>query len=144
MASITAIEADWRKQNFTTMGVGHYYDLKRHCFRCRQPFIFFAEEQKFWYEDLHLRLEVRANYCWSCRKQNRGVAAARQRYEELFHIAVLSESEAVEMAEHCLLLMEEKQFSPRKAEHVRALLKRVPEKTARRLGRRLETFEARH
>lgn len=42
----TAIKADVSKQNCSTMGVSHYYDLERRCDRCERSFIFFAEEQR--------------------------------------------------------------------------------------------------
>lgn len=138
----TAIEADWSKQNFSTMGVSHYYDLNRKCSRCQCPFIFFAEEQKFWYEELHLRLEVSPDCCHDCRRHKRGVDHSRERYEELFHVRERSPQEDAEMAEHCLLLMEEEQFSPRKSELVRMLIKRVSARKAKNLRTRLEAFEA--
>jgi len=140
----TAIEADCSKQNFSTMGVSYYYDLRRKCHRCQSPYIFFAEEQKFWYEELHLRLEVSPDCCHGCRRHKRGVSRSRECYEELFHKTDRTPQDDAEMAEHCLLLMEEGKFSPRKAEHVRMLLKRVPTKKAPGLRARLKAFEARH
>src|SRR5262245_27545254 len=48
----TAIKADVSLQHITTMPVTHYFDLKRVCQDCRRPFLFFAAEQKHWYEEL--------------------------------------------------------------------------------------------
>ena len=36
----------------------HYFDAKRVCRKCERPFLFFAEEQKYWYEDLRFPLEA--------------------------------------------------------------------------------------
>lgn len=137
----TAIEADYAKQNFTTMGVTFYYDMKRICERCKSPFIFFAEEQKFWYEELQLLIDVTARQCHECRHHNRSVAYSRERYEELFHNKERTLEEDFEIAEHCLLLMEEGVFSPRKSQFVRMLIKRTSEKKGRKLQRRLDAFE---
>jgi hypothetical protein len=51
MAS-TAVAADVSRQIFTTMPVTHYFDVKRVCRGCQRPFLFFADEQKHWYEEL--------------------------------------------------------------------------------------------
>src|SRR5687768_13036282 len=48
----TAIEADVARQNAPTIGVTHYFDSRRVCRTCSRPFLFFAEEQKYWYETL--------------------------------------------------------------------------------------------
>ncbi len=123
----TAIVADIAKQNYTTFPVTHYFDTKRTCRDCRRPFLFFAEEQRYWYEELGFPLDAGCDRCVPCRKRQQGIALTRQRYEELFHVAKPSAEELLEMAECCASIIEAKLFSPRQCEHVRALLHRVPE-----------------
>ena len=138
----TAIEADISKQTITTMGVTHYFDELRTCQDCDAPFIFFAAEQKHWYEDLGFSLEANCIHCIHCRKKRQAIARMRERYEQLFHVSTPSDAERLEMAECCLGLVEAGVFSPRKTEHVRALLGRVSGDSARSLTRRLLAVEA--
>jgi hypothetical protein len=128
----TAVKADVSKQIFTTLPVTHYFDSKRTCYRCQRPFIFFAEEQKHWYEELGFSIEVDCDRCVPCRKKDQGIARRRRRYEELFHVAHPSDEELLEMAECCLSLIEASIFSPQKEERVRMLLNRAGDHAAKR------------
>ncbi|WP_366929827.1 zinc-ribbon domain containing protein [uncultured Thiodictyon sp.] len=53
----TAIRADLSRQTPATVQVTHYFDVRRQCRDCDKPFIFFAEEQKYWYEILGFGLD---------------------------------------------------------------------------------------
>ena len=53
----TAICADLSRQAQATCHVTHYYDIDHLCVDCGKRFIFFAEEQKHWYEELGFGLE---------------------------------------------------------------------------------------
>jgi hypothetical protein len=121
----TAVEADLSRQSRATVPVTHYYDVKRKCRDCGRPFIFFAEEQKHWYEELGLPLEADCVRCVPCRKRQHGIAAKRERYEELFHRVERTADENLEMAECCVSLIEEGVFNARQAQHVRRLLKQA-------------------
>lgn len=136
----TAVVADPSRQVITTMGVTHYYDLRRVCRDCKRPFLFFAAEQKHWYEELGFTLEADAVRCVPCRREQQGVDHSRRRYEALVS-AERSLEEDAELAEHCLVLMESGLFSPRKGEFARYLAKRLCAKVARRLLRRLDAFD---
>lgn len=138
----TAIVADISKQAISTMGVTHYFDEVRTCGSCRKPFLFFAEEQRHWYEELGFSLEACCNRCVYCRREQQHIARDRARYEELCHVEEPSPAELVEQAECCLTLMEEELFSPHKAQFVRSVLNRLSESRGRPLRRRLERFEA--
>ena len=46
------------RQSPAMVPVTHYYDVTRTCRDCDRPFIFFAQEQKHWYEQLGLPLEA--------------------------------------------------------------------------------------
>ena len=121
----TAIEADLTRQSRATVPVTHYYDVRRKCRDCDRPFIFFAQEQKHWYEELGLPLEADCVRCVPCRKRQHGLSAKRERYEELFHVAARNADESLEMAECCLSLIEAGIFNRRQIEHVRELLNRA-------------------
>lgn len=121
----TALPAETSKQLPATVQVTHYFDLTRTCRRCHRPFIFFAQEQKYWYEELRMPLEVDALHCVPCRRQLREVLSLRQRYEELYH-AQRTVSQTYEMAEAAAVLLEEGVFGSKVADKLRGLLRQLP------------------
>lgn len=123
----TAIEADLERQSFSPVPVLYYFDLKRDCVSCNRPFIFFAEEQRHWYESLGFVLDADCIRCVECRKQRQGLERQRHRYEELFHRKYRSLDENLEMAECCLCLIENALFHKRQTERVRMLLNTIPQ-----------------
>jgi hypothetical protein len=137
----TAVVADVSRQVITTMGVTHYFDERRVCAGCQRPFLFFADEQKHWYEELRFSLEADCKRCVPCRKEEQVVSHARARYEELTHVADRTPDLDLEMAECCLLLVEAGVFGRRQTEHVRALLRRAPAAERRRLLERVAAIE---
>ena len=142
----TAVEADLSRQSPATVPVTHYYDVKRACRDCGRPFIFFAQEQKHWYEELGLPLEADCVRCVPCRKRQHGIAAKRERYEDLFHVQARTPAENLEMADCCLALVEEGLFNTRQTGRVRQLLKQVerqigPTAASESLRKRLAAIE---
>ena len=119
----TAISARLSRQAPATVPVTHYFDVKRKCRDCDKWFIFFAEEQQYWYEELGFALESDCVRCVPCRKRQQGVAQQRERYEELFHIPQRTVDQNLEMADCCLALVEEAVFHRRQLQRVRMLLK---------------------
>ncbi|HEX2835195.1 MAG TPA: zinc-ribbon domain containing protein [Thermoanaerobaculia bacterium] len=76
-----AIRGNVRKQRFCgahNLGKYFYVDEPHTCVQCNQEFIFFAKEQRFWYEMLGFHLDSRALRCLKCRKQRRSENALRQ------------------------------------------------------------------
>jgi Probable zinc-ribbon domain len=137
----TAIEADLSRQTPATVPVTHYFDVKRVCRNCGRPFIFFAEEQKQWYQELGFPLEADAVRCPPCRKRLQQIARNRERYEQLFHLPARTLHETLEMADCCLTLIEEAVFYKRQMDRVRMLLNSVPEE--KRSGQRYSNLVAR-
>jgi hypothetical protein len=121
----TAVEADLEKQPPSPIPVLYYFDLKRVCVDCNRPFIFFAEEQKFWYESLGFSLGADCIRCINCRKQQQGNEQRRHRYEELLHKQQRSIEEDFQMAECCIELIESGLFHNRQTERIRMLLNRI-------------------
>jgi len=123
----TAIRADVRKQIPATMHITHYYDLERQCCDCRRMFIFFAAEQKYWYEELQFGLDSDCVRCVPCRKQQQGIARSRQQYEDLFHVPDRTEDQSLFMAECCLDLIDNDVFSLKQTQRIRMLLNTIPD-----------------
>ncbi len=131
----SAIPADVRKQNFTTMSHLHWYvDTLRDCRTCRRPFIFFAREQQYWYETLRFRVEAECWECVECRASLRTVRQHFQRYGELVGQAALSNVEMLALATDATFLWN--QGILRDAQRLRRIknraLRQVPEAAATR------------
>lgn len=146
----TAIAADLTRQQPATVPVTHYFDVTRECIDCERPFIFFAQEQQFWYEELGFPLESDCVRCVDCRKKQQGLALAKERYETLFHVENKTTEQRLEMAAYCLELMEAGVFSTRQTERVREwlnLVRRMKDQAHQarvdELQARVESVEAR-
>jgi hypothetical protein len=137
----TAVKADISRQRFTTFAVTHYFDSRRVCRDCERPFLFFADEQKHWYEELGFSIEADCDRCLACRKEQQGIARQRESYERLFHVEHRTPAENLEMAECCLALVEASVFGRRQTERVRMLLRDAPAKARERLMRRVLAIE---
>ena len=122
----TAIPADLSRQSPATVPVTHYFDVRRQCRDCGKPFIFFAAEQQYWYEELGFGLDSDCVRCIVCRKAQQGSGLKRERYEELFHIADRTAKQDLDMADCCLSLVEAHIFHKRKLQDIRAILNRIP------------------
>ena len=142
----TAIVADTSKQISRPVSITHYYDRDCVCRKCGRPFIFFALEQKYWYEELRFPPEANCVCCTDCRMADRNIVRQRKRYENLCHTDNPTTAEMLEMANCCLTLIEEGLFSNRQTEHVRAIINHIPpdqqvSKNFEELVRRLHTIE---
>ena len=122
----TAIAADLARQCPATIAVTHYFDTKRACLDCRRPFIFFAAEQKHWYETLHFPLEANCVRCPVCRKRTQVLSRVRREHDTLAKVRPRTMEQNLAMAGCVLTLVEAGVFPPRQLEKVRMLLKRVP------------------
>ena len=78
----SAIVADWRRQNFSTFPRGTYVDLRERCRDCGREFLFFAREQKHWYEELGFYVDARCVRCPACRKTEGTLRRRFTRYAE--------------------------------------------------------------
>ena len=122
----TAILADLSRQTPATYAVTHYYDFEEVCRGCGRSFIFFAEEQKFWYEDLRLPLEVQPVRCVPCRAEERGLVRGKSRYDTLLGKPDRSAEEDAALVDVALTLIENGLFSRKMTDRLRAVLKNLP------------------
>lgn len=121
----TGIVADQEKQHAHAYVVPYYFDKKCVCRDCKRPFIFFAEEQKHWYEDLGFYIWARCVRCVDCRKKGQLVRKAHKRYQELIQQSDCTPSEHLELAEYCIAQMESGDMRPQRCDYVRSLLKKA-------------------
>jgi hypothetical protein len=119
----TAVVAHVARQRQATLPVTHYFDAKRSCRKCGRPFLFFAEEQKYWYEELQFPLEADCLECAPCRKDEQQLRVIRQKYDALLAETARTESDTLELVECGLLLVESSVFSEKVLPKLRGLLK---------------------
>ncbi len=122
----TAVAADLTQQTEALFPVTHYYDEERVCLDCKGRFLFYAEEQKYWYEDLQFDLSADCVRCYPCRKILHDQEAAKRRYDALVAKPCNTPDEELELALARLQLVEAKVFSERQLEKVRAFLNAHP------------------
>jgi hypothetical protein len=124
----TAVVAQCERQVAATIPVSHYYDVERTCRDCGRLFLFYAAEQKHWYEVLGFKLDADCVRCYPCRRRTHQVQARRFRYEELVGLEARTSAQELELAQCRLQLIEDGLLSaPRHADEVRAFLNRHPD-----------------
>jgi len=123
--SETAIVANTNRQPNATVPVTHYFDLKRTCRDCSRNFIFFAEEQRYWYETLQFYLGADCVRCIDCRLEQRINAKLREQYETLLGRDDRSDTESLELADVAMLLIHRGVFGNRCIERVRSFLNSI-------------------
>ena len=79
----TAIPADISKQNYSIFPRSIYVDIEEQCEKCKRPFIFFAKEQKYWYEDLGFWIDAHCTRCIDCRKKDQELKLLQNTFQEL-------------------------------------------------------------
>ncbi|HVJ82481.1 MAG TPA: zinc-ribbon domain containing protein, partial [Planctomycetia bacterium] len=139
----TAVAADPALQSWSPVSIPFYFDMECVCRDCGRKFLFFAEEQKHWYETLGFSLWSLCERCVPCRKKCQGVEAKKRRYAELLHIESPSAEQSLELAECCLALMEAGIFSPRHGDRVRMALNRVTAAAGEATGAKREALRER-
>jgi len=79
----TAIPADIEKQNYSTFPREIYVDIEVLCDVCNHPFLFFALEQKYWFETLGFYIDAHCTRCTNCRAKDREIKNMKKTYQNL-------------------------------------------------------------
>ncbi len=121
----TAIKADEAKLQDATVPISHYFDFRRTCIECDRPFLFFAEEQRYWYEELGFPLDADCVRCVPCRTAARRLRRGQQEIARLRSQTDVTPEEVFRAADVSLLLFEKGVIGKRALSGVRALLNRL-------------------
>ena len=78
----TSLPANTKKQNFSVIPREFYIDVLKACRDCKRHFIFFAKEQRYWYEDLGFSIYSDCVRCPECRKSDRLLRRRFARYSQ--------------------------------------------------------------
>ncbi|MBB1384664.1 zinc-ribbon domain containing protein [Pseudoalteromonas sp. SG45-5] len=92
----TVILADIEKQNYAIYPRTLYVDIEVQCGACSRAFIFFAQEQQYWFEVLGFWVDSHCTHCFGCRKHARYILTLRKRYDMLANAANKTVSEKTE------------------------------------------------
>ena len=88
----TVVCADLRRQVGATVATPYYLDVLLTCRGCRRPFIFFADEQQHWYEELGFSLDAWTEHCVPCRKLGQQRRVRFHRYADAIVQATLPDA----------------------------------------------------
>lgn len=94
----TAIRANPMKQRTGYGWRRLYVDIARRCRSCGRWFLFFALEQKYWYEDLGFFIDADCVHCQDCRHKAHEEERLRARYAELLAMPGKTEEEWHELS----------------------------------------------
>jgi len=122
----TAIRADSNRQVDAMFPITHYFDVRRRCNDCDKMFIFFAREQKYWYESLQFSINADCRQCVGCRKEKQFVANRRAQYELLLKLEDRSDVDTLSLVDCCLTLIESSEFGQRSLQTARQMLNSIP------------------
>ena len=90
-------------------------------------FIFFADEQRYWYEELQFPVDADCVRCHPCRHGKQGLDATRRSYETLLHVESPNLEQLLELTFARLDLVEARIFHTRQLDHVRSFLRQYPD-----------------
>ena len=79
----TAIPAATEKQSDNVYPRQLYVDIAEQCVDCHRPFLFFAKEQQYWFEELKFWIDAHAIKCSECRKKTRAINRLQISYANL-------------------------------------------------------------
>ncbi len=80
---VSATPADTARQRFTVFPILYYVDMLLVCRGCRRPYLFFAREQQYWYEELGFSVDARCVDCTDCRRSEHRRRQRAERYAQL-------------------------------------------------------------
>jgi hypothetical protein len=103
----SALPADVAKQKFGVFPRRHYVDILRRCRTCGEWFLFFAREQRHWYEVLGFWIDANCVHCHDCRLRDQRLRKARARYaDRISSASTLGDRELLTLLRDALFLTE--------------------------------------
>lgn len=100
----SVLMADTSKQHFNVFPRECYVDIRKICRSCQRPFLFFAAEQKHWFEVLQFYVDADCVHCPECRVQRIAAKRACQRYSSLILLAKPTPDELQQLVDAAVLL----------------------------------------
>lgn len=102
----TALPADTSKQNYAVFPRAYYVDVARTCRSCTRRFIFFAREQRYWFETLRFFVDADCVLCPECRRTAHSLKRRLRRYADLRAKDFLTDPELYRLVDDTRYLLE--------------------------------------
>lgn len=102
----TVLPANPERQNYALYPRTYYVDVARTCRTCHRPFLFFAREQRYWFETLGLFVDADCVLCPACRRQSRAIQRRLRRYSDLYAKPAPSRKELMFLVDDAIYLVE--------------------------------------
>lgn len=102
----TVLPADASKQNYAIFPRTYYVDVARSCRRCARRFIFFAREQRHWFETLRFFVDADCVLCPECRRTSQTLRRRLRRYADLRAKDSLTDAELYRLVDDTRYLLE--------------------------------------
>lgn len=102
----SALLADTAKQNYSMYPRHFYVDVAQLCRECGRPFLFFAREQRYWFETLGFYVDADCVHCPECRRDSQAMRRRLRRYSDLRQIEAPTRKELMFMVEDAAYLLE--------------------------------------
>src|SRR5262249_52890863 len=87
------------KQSFSMYPRRFHVDVLRECRTCGRPFIFFAREQRYWYETLRFYVDADCVLCPDCRRAEQTIRRRLRRYSDLASKKTLARKELMNLVD---------------------------------------------
>jgi len=100
----TVLAANVALQNYCLYPRRYYVDMLKECRRCGRPFIFFAREQRHWFETLRFYVDADCVECPECRSAFRLVQRRLRRYSALLRKTPIVRKELMILVDDALFL----------------------------------------
>ena len=121
----TGIPADTSKQHGYAIPIYVYYDVLKTCVDCRRPYIFYAEEQRYWFETLGFANDADCVRCVVCRKRHQAKDRVNSDYQRLLAKEKKTWEDYLDLCNAALDLHELGRF--KNLEKVRSFFNQIPE-----------------
>lgn len=102
----SVLVADTTKQKYSAVPRLYYVDIVRSCRDCQHEFIFYATEQRHWYETLGFYIDADCVRCLKCRVTDQTLRRRFQRYSKTVSRKDLTDEEFITLLEDTLFLYE--------------------------------------
>ncbi len=102
----TVLPANTENQNYALYPRKYYVDIERICRTCHRPFLFFAKEQRYWFETLRFFVDADCVFCPQCRRASRAIQRRLRRYSDLYANPAPSRKDLMFMVDDAVFLVE--------------------------------------
>ena len=126
----TGIKAN-SKCHCSAIPVYVYFDILKKCVDCGRHFLFYAREQKHWYEELGFAIDADCVRCVECRKERQADEWANVNYQRLLAKEEKTWEDYFELSVAALDLHRQGKF--KSLDRVRGFINRIPESERHRV-----------